>query len=148
MLSVKLDVLDTCISTSITYACETWGSNVSEAKLCLSVKLDVLDTCISTSITYACETWGSNVNEAELCLSVKLDVLDTCISTSITYACETWGSNVNEAELSYRSGIKVAMNVRENTNNEIIYIESGKYPIECKVKKAEMNFWLYVIEYS
>ena len=69
-------------------------------------------------------------------LSVKLDVLDTCISTSITYACETWGSNVSEAELCYRSGIKVAMNVRENTNNEIIYIESGKYPIECKVKKG------------
>ena len=54
-------------------------------------------------------------------LSVKLDVLDTCISTSITYACETWGSNVNEAELCYRSGIKVALNVRENSNNEIVY---------------------------
>ena len=26
--------------------------------------------------------------------------------------------------------------------------KSGKYPIECKVKKAEIKFWLYVIEYS
>ena len=80
-------------------------------------------------------------------LSVKLDVLDTCIPTSITYTCETWGSNVSEAELCYRSGIKVALNVRENTNNEIVYIESGKYPIQCKVKRADIKCWLYVIEY-
>ena len=80
---------------------------------------------ISIKYTHFCK---ANTNAP---LTVKLDLLDTCISTSITFACETWGSNVSEAELCYRSGIKVALNVRENTNNEIVYIESGKYPIEC-----------------
>ena len=69
---------------------------------------------------YACERWGNNSNVAELLL--------------FTYACERWGNNSNVAELCYRSGIKVALDVRQNLNNEITYIESGKFPLECKVK--------------
>ena len=66
---------------------------------------------------------------------------------SFKYACETWGYNSNVAELCYRSGIKVALDVRQNLSNEITYVESGKFPLECKVKEAQLKFWLYVIEY-
>ena len=63
-------------------------------------------------------------------LHVKLDVLDTCVTSALTYGCETWGRYVNEAELCYRSGLKTALNVRQNVNNEIVYIESGKWPLQ------------------
>ena len=29
----------------------------------------------------------------------------------------------------------------------IIYIESGKFPLHCQVKKAQVEFWLYVNDY-
>ena len=59
-------------------------------------------------------------------LNVKLDVLDKCVTSALTYGCEMWGRYVNEVEVCYRSGLKVALNVRENVNNDIVYIESRK----------------------
>ena len=80
-------------------------------------------------------------------VSVKLDILDTCVTSAITYACETWGTNGDIAELCYRSGLKVALGVRNNTNNEIVYVESGRYPISCKIRKQQLKFWLFVQDY-
>ena len=40
------------------------------------------------------------------------------------------------------------MNVRGNINNEIIYIESGKWPLSARIKQIQLKFWLYVNEYS
>ena len=80
-------------------------------------------------------------------LHVKLDVLDTCVSTALTYGCETWGSHCNEAELCYRTGLKTALNVRQCLNNEIVYIESGKWPLCPRIKKAQLKFWIYIKEY-
>ena len=80
-------------------------------------------------------------------LSVKLEVLDICVASAITYACETWGNNVNASEVCYRGGLKVAMNIRDNINNEIVYIESGKYPLACRIKKAQLKFWSHVTKY-
>ena len=81
-------------------------------------------------------------------LSVKLEVLERCVSSSLIYASETWGNNVNEVELIYRTGIKIALDIRDNINNEIIYIESGLYPLESKIRKMQLNFWLFILEYT
>ena len=81
-------------------------------------------------------------------MHVKLDVLDTCVSSALTYGCETWGSYVNEAELCYRSGLKTALNVRQNLNNEIVYIETGKWPLYPRIKKAQLKFWLFMKDYA
>ena len=80
-------------------------------------------------------------------LNVKLDVLDICVASSIIYASETWGNNSKEADLCYRSGLKTALSVRKNTNNEIIYIETGKFPLHCRIQKLQIKFWLYVVRY-
>ena len=76
-------------------------------------------------------------------LNVKLDVL----ASSVTYASETWGSYSKEADLCYRSGLKAALSVRQNTNNEIVFIESGKFPLHCRVQKSQVKFWLYIKRY-
>ena len=80
-------------------------------------------------------------------LFVKMQTLDLCVSTAITYACETWGSNINEAELCYRAGLKCALSIRENINNEIIYLESGRFPLACRIKKLQLKFWLFINKY-
>ena len=50
--------------------------------------------------------------------------------------------------MCYRSGLKTTLNVRQNLNNEIVYIESGKWPLCPRIKKAQLKFWLYVGEYT
>ena len=56
-------------------------------------------------------------------LKIKLHILDACVTSSITYSCETWaGAIPKDAEVSYRTGIKTALSIRQNTNNEIVYI--------------------------
>ena len=52
-----------------------------------------------------------------------------------------------DVELCYRAGLKVALSIRANMNNEIVYVESGKYPLHCHVKKVQLKFWLYVKKY-
>ena len=75
-------------------------------------------------------------------LEIKLMVLNTCVTASILYDCETWGDNLGtHIETMYRQGIKSALSVRESTNNEIVYIETGLYPLFIRVKKQQMNFW-------
>ena len=82
-------------------------------------------------------------------LKIKLKVLDTCMSSSILYGCETWSDAMpTEVEVIYRIGIKTALSIRDNTNNEIVYIESGLYPIECIVKKRQLSFWMHILKSS
>ena len=96
---------------------------------------------VSVKYTNFCKT---NKNAP---LHVKLEVLDKCAKASLIYGCETWGSNVNEVERCYRAGLKTALNVRQNLNNEIVHIESGKLPLRARIKSAQLKFWLQMKEY-
>ena len=76
-------------------------------------------------------------------LSVKLEVLDSCVSSSLVYACETWGDcRIEQIEVLYRQGIKSALSIRMATNNEIVYLESGRSPLIIRIKKQQLKFWL------
>ena len=67
-------------------------------------------------------------------LKIKLKVLDTCMMSSILYGCETWCDTMPaEVDVIYRTGIKTALSIRDNINNEIVYTESGLFPAECIV---------------
>ena len=74
-------------------------------------------------------------------LHVKLDVLDTCARASLIYACETWGNNMSDAERCFRAGLKTALNVRQNLNNEIVHVETGRWPLRVRVKTLQLKFW-------
>ena len=76
-------------------------------------------------------------------LSVKLEVLDSYVSSSLVYACETWGDcRIEQIEALYRQGIKSALSIRMTTNNEIVYLESGRSPLIIRIKKQQLRFWL------
>ena len=78
---------------------------------------------------------------------VKLQVLDTCVASSLIYACETWADNGNQVEVIYRNGLRTVLGVRPNINNEIIYVESNRFPLKCKIKRQQLKFWTHVKEY-
>ena len=77
-------------------------------------------------------------------LHVKLDVLDKCVTSSLLYGCETWANCSADVEQPYRSGLKIALNVRLNLNNEIVHVETGKFPLCSKVKSLQLKFWLFM----
>ena len=52
------------------------------------------------------------------------------------------GDNVGaNVETMYRCGITSALSVRNSTNNEILYVETGRCPLFIRVKKLQMIFW-------
>ena len=78
-------------------------------------------------------------------LDIKLRVLDTCVSSSLIYGCETWGnSNFNNVKTLYRQGLKCALSVRPSVNNEIISVETGEWPLQIRITKQQLKFWLSI----
>ena len=100
---------------------------------------------VSVKFTNFCKT---NKNAP---LHVKLDVLDTCAKASLIYGCETWGNNMYDAERCFRAGLKTALNVRQNLNNEIVHVETGRWPLRVRVKSLQLKFWqqmkTYILEH-
>ena len=80
-------------------------------------------------------------------LLAKLEVLDKCVYSALIHGCETWGKFNNDIKLCYRSGLKTALNVRQNINDEIVYIEFWKWPLSARIKKSQLKFWKSVNEY-
>ena len=75
-------------------------------------------------------------------INVKLSVLHSCVMSSLCYGSETWGNNsCDEVDVIYRMGLRTALSVRQSTCNEIIFLETGSYPISCQVKKRQFKFW-------
>ena len=78
-------------------------------------------------------------------LYIKLKVLNTCVSAALTYSCETWGvGRINSVETAFRQGLKAALSVRDSVNNEIVYVESGEIPLEIRITKQQLKFWLAI----
>ena len=81
-------------------------------------------------------------------LHIKLLVLDKCVVSSLIYACEVWGNHYRDVEPIYRCCIKTALGIRPGTNNEIVYIEAGKHPLEGRIKSLQHKFWSKMINYT
>ena len=80
-------------------------------------------------------------------LKVKLAVVNACCMSSLCYGSEIWGDNdSNELETIYRIGLKTALSIRQSTCNEIVYVESGMYPVKSLIKKRQLKFWLSLNE--
>ena len=82
-------------------------------------------------------------------LEIKLKVLDVCINNQLLYSCETWGNKHSaDLEMLHRQSIRNALDVRGNTNNGIIYIESGRYPLKCEILPRQVKFWQSLIQFT
>ena len=74
-------------------------------------------------------------------------VLDTCVNASLVYGCESWGNHIVPAiDSCFRQGLKTALSIRQSMNNEITYIESGRFPLSIRVRKQQLKFWLSLKE--
>ena len=73
---------------------------------------------------------------------VKLKVVKACINTALTYGCETWGNYpLNNIEVLQRKTLKIALNIQNNTPNEIVYLESGFTPLKPIIYRRQLQFY-------
>ena len=80
-------------------------------------------------------------------LHVKLRVLGTCVTSSLSYGAETWANFGDEIEVICRNGLRTALGIRTNINNEMVYVESQRFPVRCRIARQQLKFWLIVQEY-
>ena len=75
-------------------------------------------------------------------LKVKLKVLRSCVLGSLLHNCETFGDNVpKDLQPSYVKMLKSCFNVRVNTPNELLFIESGFIPIKAVMYCRQLKFY-------
>ena len=80
-------------------------------------------------------------------LSVKLKVVNACVNSALTYGCEAWGSTpLNTVEVLQRKALKMILDVRRNTPNEIVYIESGHRNTQPMIYKRQLKHFQKVKE--
>lgn len=74
-------------------------------------------------------------------ISVKLKVMQACVLSSLLHNCEAFGDNIpQDMEKVYFEMIKTCLNVRKNTPNKIILIESGMKPLKSIIMARQLNF--------
>ena len=66
----------------------------------------------------------------------------------LIYGAETWTDYGTEVEVIYTSGLRTALGIRTNINNEIVYIESNRFPLKCRIERQQLKFWIGVKEYT
>ena len=72
----------------------------------------------------------------------KLNVVNACVNSSLTYGCEAWSSSsLNSIEVLQRKALKLALNIKNSTANEITYIESGFKPLKGIIYKRQLKFY-------
>ena len=78
---------------------------------------------------------------------VKRKVLRSCLNASLLYGCETWGStSTRNVETLYRKAIKITFGMRNNTPNEIVFIETGLVELKCEIYKRQYKFWVHTMK--
>ena len=75
-------------------------------------------------------------------VNIKLKVLRSCVNSALTYSCETWSSSpLNNVEILQRKALKISLNIKYNTSNEITYVESGFKPLKAIIYKRQLKFF-------
>ena len=73
---------------------------------------------------------------------IKLKLVKSCVNASITYACECRVcSSVVLLEVLQRKALKIALSIRKNIPNEVLYAESGCIPLKAIIYKRQLKFY-------
>ena len=83
-----------------------------------------------------------------ICIPVdlQLKLFESLIEPILLYACEIWGFENSEIiEKIQLRFLKNILSVRSSTPNYMVYGETGKSPLDIKVKTRMLNFWSKIL---
>ena len=75
-------------------------------------------------------------------LSIKIKVLESCVVSSLLHNCETFGDYFpKDIERVYLNMIKVLLNVKSSTPNDLILIETGLPSLKARIYARQLKFY-------
>ena len=78
-------------------------------------------------------------------VNIKICVLDCCMFAAYLYGCECWSSTIEEVRerilATERKLLKIILQVKPSTPNEIVYTEIGRCDMMCRIKKRQKRFF-------
>ena len=78
-------------------------------------------------------------------INIKIFVLDACMFAAYLYGCECWSSSIDEIKenilATERKLLKMILQVKPSTPNELLYVELGRCDVICRIKKRQKRFF-------
>ena len=78
-------------------------------------------------------------------VNIKICVLDACMFAAYLYGCECWSSSIDEVKDKIlaieRKMLKMILQVKPSTPNELLYVELGRGDMICKIKQRQKRFF-------
>ena len=105
---------------------------------------------INKQITQARKAMFSLLTKArrlQLPIDLQLELFDKTVLPVLLYGCEVWGcANISDIEVFYRYFLKIILRLGKSTPNCMVYGETGTKPLQYKVEKQMLSFWIKVSE--
>ena len=105
---------------------------------------------INKQITQARKAMFSLLTKArrlQLPIDLQLELFDKTVLPVLLYGCEVWGcANISDIEVFYRYFLKIILRLGKSTPNCMVYGETGTKPLQYKVDKQMLSFWIKVSE--
>ena len=80
-------------------------------------------------------------------IDLQLKLFDSLIEPILLYSCEIWGfENLAILEKIHLQFLKRILSVRSSTPSFMVYGETGRYPLEIKIKLRFLNFWVKLLQ--
>ena len=79
-------------------------------------------------------------------VDLSIELFNQLVVPVLTYGCEVWGfSDLNQMEILQRKFIKTILCLNNRTPNNMVYGESGEYPLSCIVNMRMINFYMRLV---
>ena len=80
-------------------------------------------------------------------VTVTLKALDTCVNAAVLYSCETRGAkSLIKIDAVNKNGIKTTLSLKQNTPNDILYVESGLSSLKGNAYKRQYRFCAKILK--
>ena len=102
--------------------------------------------CLAGKALKAMNVLFQNVKRLELKPNVSMQLFDAFVGSIINYACPVWGfSKSKELERIHLKFCKMILGVRQNSCNDAVYVELGRYPLYVNRFVQIIKYWLKLI---
>ena len=79
-------------------------------------------------------------------IDLQLKLFESLVEPILLYACEIWGfENSPILEKIHLRFLKNILSIRSTTPNYMVYGETGRTPLDIKVKTRMLNFWSKIL---
>jgi len=98
--------------------------------------------CLHDQATRAMYALINKCKKLMLPIDIQLQLFDSMVIPILTYGSEVWGfENLSIINKVYHKFLKITLGVNNNTCNNMVYGELGRFPIGIHIQVKMLNYW-------